>query len=161
MPKEPSTEVFYLLVLMTIIGAVILAKIFIWYRQWKSPVETSRMSQQAAYEHFSTLMSERLGVSMRAAELDRVIIECWTEWPIEYRPVLYQILRHAQLLEETMYEEAVSRKIYPRRLFEGPVIPPIHPSSGPLPEIEAVHPTPGKVVPLQRREWINGQLVAG
>lgn len=162
-PAEPSTGVFYLLVAMLIVGAVVLAKVFLWYRQWRSPVESSAMSMEEARDHFAAIMSERIGLSMRAGELDRVIIDHWEKWPLEYRPALYQILRQAQLMEECLYDEAVNKGIYPRRLLEGPLIPPLHPSPHALPENEdAVALTVDNVVsiPHPRREWINGQLLA-
>jgi len=153
-PEEPSAGVFYLLVGMFLVGAVVLAKVFLWYRQWRSPVEGSQLSMEEAREEFGQLMSERLSVAMRSAELDKVIIDCWNMWPVEYRPALYQVLRHAQLLEETMFEEAVGRGIYPRRLLEGPMIAPREPSGQPLSEEEP------SAVPEQSG-WIEvqGQLV--
>jgi hypothetical protein len=138
-----------------------------WYNQWRRRLVEVPDSLESARHEFSNLMSERIGVAMRAGELDAVIVERWNDWPLEYRPALYMMLRQAQLLEETMYIEAVQEGIYPKRLFEGDILPPRPrpsqhdgtPERAPLTAPEPV----SNVVPLKAHramfEWVNGQLL--
>ena len=166
-----SDGLFYLLAGMFIVGVALLYQVGRWYWRWRSPTANA-MSIEEARDEFGALMSERLGVAMRAAELDKVIIDRWDEWPIEYRPALYQVLRHTQLLEETMLEEAMVKGIYPKRIVtQGPAIPPppqpenlpptptdretLAEAHGPISEAR-----PSNVVTLPSARWINGQLVS-
>lgn len=169
-----SDTMFYLLAGMFCVGVALLFQVTRWFLRWRSP--TARvMTVDEAREEFGSLMSERLGVAMRAAELDKVIIDKWDEWPMEYRPALYQVLRHTQLLEETMLEEAMGKGIYPKRIVtQGPAIPPPPQPRNlpplPEPEPESTPPPapaepeserrPGNVVTLPSARWINGQLVS-
>ena len=166
-----TDETFYLLVSVLIIGVAMLIQVFIWYRRWKSPVAAA-MTRDQAREEFGALMSRRLGVAMEAAELDQLIIDRWDEWPVEYRPALYQVLRHTQLLEETLLEEAKEKGIYhlTRRIVtDGPPIvidpqpsrlPPLESPAGPESESAAASEAPASNVrTLPSSRWINGQLV--
>jgi hypothetical protein len=165
---------FYLLAGMFCVGVALLYQVARWYLRWRSPT-ANVMSIEEARDEFGQLMSERLGVAMRAAELDKVVIDRWDEWPMEYRPALYQVLRHTQLLEETMLEEAMRKGIYPKRIVtQGPAIAPppqpenLPPTPEPTPpptERELDHePVSGvrhdNVVTLPSARWINGQLVS-
>lgn len=161
---------FYLLAGMFCVGAALLYQVGRWYWRWRSPT-ANVMSIEEARNEFGALMSERLGVAMRAAELDKVIIDRWDEWPMEYRPALYQVLRHTQLLEETMLEEAMAKGIYPKRIVtQGPAIPPppqpenLPPAPDRQDSTEVHGPIsearPNNVVTLPSARWINGQLVS-
>lgn len=167
----------YLSTGMFLLGILVLFYVVRWYREWRMP-SAPQITQEVAREMFGDLMSQRLAASMRCAELDKVIVDHWESWPLEYRPALYQVLRHAQLLEETMLEEAMHKGIYPRRVVtQGAAIaPPLEPDRLP-PEPSPTRPTDAEdtgatVVPLhdadRRRtqpdpsaRWmnVNGQLI--
>lgn len=162
-----ADHIFWMLVSMLILGLAMLLKVGQWYRHWRSPT-AQVMSKEQARSEFGGLMAERLGVAMRAAELDKVIIDRWEEWPLEYRPALYQVIRHTQLLEETMLDEAMQKGIYPARIVtQGPAIPPPPPNPR-LPEPPEEEPkelrtaprTEGqRVISLPGSTWVNDQLV--
>lgn len=162
---EPVTD--WLLWAMFVVGGTTLVLVGAWYNRWRRyRVEIPDTLENARHQ-FGNLMSERIGLAMRTGELDAIIVEKWNEWPLAYRPALYQMLRHAQLLEETMYREAVEQGIYPKRLFEGDLEqpPPSAPSDKELAAVaEAAPPEPvSNVVPLKGSramfEWVNGQLL--
>jgi len=157
----------WLLLVMFVMGTMTLFFVGSWYNQWRRRLVDVPDSMEDARHEFGNLMSERIGVAMRAGELDAVIVERWNDWPLEYRPALYMMLRQAQLLEETMYIEAVSQGIYPKRLFEGNLLPPPEvpsPGDGPVEQAPLTSPEPvSNVVPLKAHravfEWVNGQLL--
>ena len=163
MTPEPETALGTILFLLFVMGAIVIIMVARETRGFRAWRRSDDNNVEKMRDQFAELMSERLGVAMRAAELDKTIIDKWNDWPLEYRPALYQVLRHTQLLEETMYEEAVGKGIYPRRLLEGPLIASQYPPSTPLPDVEdSLPPNPSKNVvkmPEPRREWINGQLL--
>ena len=150
-----------------VVGMLLLFFTGAWYNQWRRRLVEIPDSLESARHEFSNLMSERIGVAMRAGELDAVIVARWNDWPLEYRPALYMMLRQAQLLEETMYLEAVQQGIYPKRLFEGNLLPPPAappPGVGTLEQAPLTEPeTVSNVVPLKAHramyEWVNGQLL--
>lgn len=162
-----SDHIFWMLVSMLLLGVATLMKTGQWFKQWRSPTAQVMSIEQARTE-FGELMAERLGVAMRAAELDKVIIDRWEEWPIEYRPALYQVIRHTQLLEETMLEEAMEKGIYPARIVtNGPAIPPPPPQprlpvseddQDEPPKASGTRKTP-KVITLPSATWVNDQIV--
>lgn len=157
----------WLLWAMFVMGFLMLFFTGSWYNQWRRRLVEVPDSMEDARHEFSNLMSERIGVAMRAGELDAVIVARWNDWPLEYRPALYMMLRQAQLLEETMYIEAVEQGIYPKRLFEGNLLPPPEaPPTGDSPVVKAALTAPepvSNVVPLKAHramfEWVNGQLL--
>lgn len=160
----------YLSTGMFLLGILVLFYVVRWYREWRIPT-APQITQEAAREMFGDLMSQRLAASMRCAELDKVIVDYWESWPLEYRPALYQVLRHAQLLEETMLEEAMHKGVYPRRVVtQGAAIAPPpepsrlppEPSGGGAPASETTPEDGGKVVRIDgNSRWmnVNGQLV--
>lgn len=162
----PSASESLLLWALFVMGAVVIwmvGRSTNWFRQWRK-VPPDREERR---ERFSALMSERLGCALRSAEVDAAIIEDWEDCPLEYRPYLYQVIRQAQILEETMIEEAMAKGIYPSRVVtQGQEIPPPPPMPrlppDPTREVDSIRPPRGdNVVSLlpPRREWINGQLL--
>jgi hypothetical protein len=159
-------SVFWLLAAMVVLGVSTLVLVLRWHWEWKRP--TPAMTQAEATQHVAYLMSERIGCAMRAGEIDQEIVDRWEDWPAAYRPALWQIVRQAQLLEETHLHEAYERGIVPKRTYtQGPFIAP--PPDRPHPVLEetapvevASTPTPTNVVAIgraPRATWINGQLV--
>jgi hypothetical protein len=167
MPVEPDTASggwFYLLFAMLLVGVTIIAMLGRMYVRYKQGVEGTKLTMEEARSEFGELMSERLAYAMRSAELDKLIVDRWDQWPLEYRPALYQVLRHTQLLEETLFEEAIGRGIYTRRMLEGPLLPPyvpdvVSPSSNDDVTGSEATPVPSNVVPLRGMRWISGQLM--
>jgi len=170
MTQEPDVVWAVIQVALFVMGIVMLWRLGAWYNEWKRSSEIPK-NMEAARDEFAAIMSERLGLAMRSAELDAVIVEKWNDWPIEYRPSLYMVLRHTQLLEETLYLEAVEQGIYPKRLFEGDLMPPapVPPGGGdgdgdqqlPVSAISAPEPI-AEVVDINRGRamfaWIGGQI---
>lgn len=162
MTAEPETALGTILFLLFVMGAIVIFMVARETRGFRAWRRSDDKNVEKMRDQFAELMSERLGIAMRAAELDKTIVDKWDDWPLEYRPTLYQVLRHTQLLEETMYEEAVAKGIYPRRILEGPLITSQHPAPTPLPDTDDAPPSSGENVvrmPEPRREWINGQLL--
>lgn len=165
---EPSATWGAIHFVLFAMGAVILILVCMqtnFFRIWRRVPK----SMEAVRDEFSQLMSERLGVAMRAAELDKEIIDMWDSLPLEYRPVLYQVVRHSQLLEETMLEEAAQKGIYPRAITlpasHVPVERPVE-AQDLMPEQSMAmtvvdESTVDNVVPIAQgnASWINGQLV--
>lgn len=156
-----DNELFYLCGAMAILGVVTLAVTLRWYWQWRRPTS---MSQSEATEWVAALISERIGLAMRAGEIDQTIVDHWQEWPAAYRPALWQIVRQAQLLEETLLHEAYDKGIIPKRVYtKGAFIspPPDEPATPPLETSEIATPHDNVIaLPLATRAtWINGQLV--
>lgn len=161
---DPATtdESFYVLVCMFIMGCVTLGFLFRWYKQWKDPVERM-MTRDEAEVAFGRLMSERIGLAIRAAKVDAIIMEKWAEWPAEYLVHLQRIIREAQILEENMYAQAAEQGIYPKRITtNGYLIPPPlppEPDTLPLP-VDAASASKGEnVIELHGRKWVGGQLL--
>jgi hypothetical protein len=164
--QEPELTLSTMLFILFTMGAVLIvmvARSTNYFRSWrKVPIDLEKVR-----EEFSGLMSDRLGIAMRAAELDKIIVDKWELWPLEYRPALYQVLRHTQLLEETMMEEAMEKGIYPRRIVTqgGAFIPPPPPMPSlppdPWPELQTEPPSSNVVQlsPSSSHEWVRGQLV--
>lgn len=160
--QEPESfgAMLFVLFLLGVFVLIMVARDTKWFSRWRK----NSPDIEKVRDEFAELMSDRLGIAMRAAELDKIIIDKWEAWPLEYRPALYQVLRHTQLLEETMYEEAATKGVYPRRVVtHGPLIPPppAMPRLPPEPEVGVTEPPPENVVPINegKREWINGQLL--
>lgn len=168
---HPSFFETLLLTALLILGLIVLYMVgrsTRWFRQWRDrppDVEARRI-------HFSFLMSERLGCALRSAEADKAIIDDWNECPMEYRPALYQVIRQAQILEESLIEDAMEQGIYPSRVVtRGQEIPPPPPMPRLPPDpadqserADSVLPPRqhhgGNVVALPpRREWVSGQLL--
>lgn len=158
-----SEQGFFMLVGMFVLGCVVLAFVIRWYGQWRSPIEQKMMGQEEACEFLADLMSRRLGASLLCANLDALTVEHFDRMPPEYRPALIQQLRMTQILEETMYNEAVSRGIYPKRVTtNGPLLPP-PPAETPLADAYIQAPPASaevsRVVPIRGRTWVGGQLL--
>lgn len=154
---DPSDESFYLLLCMFIVGCAMLGFVLRWYKQWKDPVERV-MTRDEAKECFARLMSERIGIAMRAAELDAVIMEKWAEWPLEYQVPLQRILRESQILEDNLYAEAAERGIYPKRITtHGYLVPPV--TADPEQQPSSVAASDSNVVALGGRRWLGNQLL--
>lgn len=157
-------SMFYLGAAMVFLGIVTVALVSRWYWQWRRP--TTAMTQAEACQHVAYLLSERIGVAMRAGEIDQEIVDRWDDWPPAYRPALWQVIRQAQLLEETHLHEAYEKGIVPKRVYtQGPFIAPPPDDPSPVLEMETTAVTapnvPTNVVALHtpRDTWINGQLV--
>jgi len=164
-PDTASGGMFYLLFFMLLVGVAILYTLARLYIRYKQGVDGTKMSMEEARVEFGELMTERLAYAMRSAELDKLIVDRWDQWPLEYRPALYQVLRHTQLIEETLFEEAIARGIYTRRMLEGPLLPPYVPPQGSPTNTDTTEVTQtmskpdSNVVPLRGMKWIGGQLM--
>lgn len=162
---EPPLSESLILWVLFIMGAVLIAMVGRstgWFRQWGTPTEEDRR------ERFQLKMSDRLGAALRSAEADKAIMDEWEDCPLEYRPYLWEVIRHSQILEEAMIEEAQRRGVYPRRVVtQGQEIPPPPQPHmlPPKPQQEgasppsAVRPKNDNVITLPSAQWINGQLV--
>jgi hypothetical protein len=159
-----------LLTALLILGLIVLYMVgrsTRWFRQWRE----TPPDMEAKRIHFSFLMSERLGCALRSAEVDKAIIDDWNDCPMEYRPALYQVIRQAQILEETLIEEAMLEGIYPSRVVtRGQEIPPPPPMPRLPPDPNDAERTDSVLPPRQhhgdnvvtlppRREWVSGQLL--